>query len=48
MTKKTKEVKVIKEKNKNTCGIITCIHCVGNMCELGKCEFYERLFCQED
>lgn len=48
MNAKTNQLKIAKEKNTNSCGIVTCIHCVGNKCDLAKCDFYERVYCQED
>lgn len=30
------------------CGMITCIHCICNLCMAEKCDFYERVYCQED
>lgn len=45
----------MKEYNENRensvgrkCGMVTCIHCICNSCTIDKCDFYERLYRQED
>ncbi len=40
--KDTKEKSTVKK-----CGMITCIHCIGDRCDLENCDFYERVYCQE-
>ncbi|CAH2214317.1 hypothetical protein [Tepidibacter aestuarii] len=35
------------EINMKKCRVITCIHCVGDVCANETCEIYERSFIQE-
>ncbi len=42
------EKRYIENTKTKKCGMITCIHCICNVCTIEKCEFYERYFRQED
>ncbi|MCT4565191.1 MAG: hypothetical protein N4A68_12880 [Maledivibacter sp.] len=43
-----KKINESREKDsKRKCGMITCIHCIGNNCTTDKCDFYERIYRQE-
>lgn len=35
------------ETNMKKCRVVTCIHCIGDVCTNETCEIYERSFIQE-